>query len=778
MNKRIISLILAMVMVLVVFAGCNNTESKPTDASNDATNATSANTEVVYQDVDLADAVEHEDYTSVYEMIGKYITADMVEEDPDTGLAYVEYEGKTYELGMDFLSMAMVYNCTPAGDFATAEDCFNMWWKLYIQRWNYLAVEVPLYSNQYFDLYNAKMENFVTTPYWSAADAIIATTIKEGEANSVILGSSTDLSGAFRNSSWGKSSPGSSDLDIENLTSGHPTVQTDKNGSYIWNMTALAEEPTSVLNEDGTLTYTIKIKEGLVFSDGSAITAKNYVASLLANSTQVAVAAGGTGVSGLEVVGFDAFKGYIGNVDYAEVKADAKAAAEKTATEAGKTFDADAWEEAYVEPAQYFEGVKLIDDYTFSVTFAEKYANFYYAMAYAAYTPVPMALYLGENEIITDENGSCGLSESFYEKVEKNGTEVFAMADVINANLAWDSDLPYSGPYVVSNYDASSLTATLTLNTNYTGDDARGVASIETITYVKMVEETQTDMFKAGQIDVLAGITGGDQTKAALALVEESPEKYAETHYDRAGYGKLAFRCDLGPVSMTEVRQAIMYTINRPEFAQTFTGGYGSVVHGPYYEGYTAFQANADTINLNHYDYSADDAVAVLEEGGWVYNEKGQEFDPEVDTIRYKKLSGYEMSSQNLQYATVDGAYKTLKINGEYYMPLAINWYGTQPNSVTDQLITAWQTNPNATTELGMYITYTSCDLSTGLYGEYLQIEAYGWDGVAKCAAINFATGFTSAAYNYAHYWTIDPDMYADYSNNYIMDEADFWENY
>ena len=738
--KRIISLTLALILVLGL-AACGSTNEPA------ATNAPAATEPVVaapvFEDIDLADAVEHADYTSVYNMIGSKVTIDMVTEDEDTGLAYVEFEGKTYELGMDFLSMAMVYNCTPAGEYETADDVYNQWWKLYIQRWNWLVPEVPLYSNQYFDLYNAKIENFVTSPYWSPRNAIIAANVKEGADNSVILGSSTELSGAFRNSSWGKSSPGSSDQDIELLTSGHATAYSNFDGAYQWNYTVLAEEPTSVKNEDGTLTYTIKINEGLVFSDGSAINAKNYVASTLANSTAVSVAAGGTGNSGMTLVGYDAFKAYEGEGDKV-----------------------------------YFEGIKLIDDYTFSFTFTSEYADYYYASTYAAVSPTPLALYLGENEIVTDENGSCGLSDGFYAKVEKEGTEVYAMADVINANLAWDSGLPYSGPYTVSNWDASALVATLSLNPNYVGDDIRGKASIETITYVKMVEETQMDQFKSGQIDVLAGITGGEETKAALATVEAEPEKYAETHYDRAGYGKLAFRCDLGPTAMTEVRQAIIYTINRPEFAQTFTGGYGSVVNGPYYEGMAAFKANADTINLNPYSYSADEAVAVLEEGGWIYNDKGEEFVAGTDAIRYKKLSGYELSKANLQYASIDNAYKTLKINGEYYMPLAINWYGTQPNTVTDQLITAWQTNPNATTELGMYITYTSCDFTTGLYGEYLQIEAYGWDGVAKCAAINFATGFNSAIYDMSWYWTIDQSMYADYSNNYLMDEADFWENY
>jgi len=223
---------------------------------------------------------------------------------------------------------------------------------------------------------------------------------------------------------------------------------------------------------------------------------------------------------------------------------------------------------------------------------------------------------------------------------------------------------------------------------------------------------------------------------------------------------------------------AIMYTINRPEFAQTFTGGYGSVVHGAYYAGLPAFQAVKDEIILNQYSYSVDDAIAVLEAGGWTYNEKGQKFVAGKDAVRYKKLSGYELSLDNLKYASTDGKYKTVKINGEYYMPLAFNWYGTQPNPVTDLLLTAWQTNANATTKIGMYITYTSCDFTTGLYGEYLQIEAYGWDGVAKLTGINFATSFNSTIYDFSWNWTIDPELYDDYSAYYLKDEADFLENY
>ena len=734
---RLLSLLLVVVLTVGVFAGCGgNNDSKKKG--------------YVF---DPADVIAHKDYTSVYEKIGSKITADMVVE--KDGLAYVTYEGVEYELGMDFLSMAMVYNCTPDGTkFATAEDVYNFWWKLYVQRWNYQALAVPLYSNQYFDLYNAKIQNFFTTPYWGPADAIIAASVKEGEANSVILGSATELSGAFRNSSWGKSSPGSSDLDIENLTSGYATVQTGPDGAMMWNTKALAETPTSVVNEDGTLTYTIKIKNDLKFSDGSAITAKNYIASILANSTEVSVAAGGTGNSGMQLVGYDEYKAYVGNNDGADVE--------------GEEYKA----------SKYFAGVKLLDDYSFSITFLADYANYYYVQSYASYSPVPVALYLGENTIVVNEDKSCGLSDGFYATKEEDGKNVYTMAEVIVNNLKWDSKLPYSGPYVVKDYDEAALIATLELNPYYPGDDARGKASIKTITYIQIVSETQTDMFKKGEVDVLAGITGGDDTKAALAIVEADPDKYAETHYDRAGYGFIGLRADLGPASFTAVRQAILYTINRLEFAQAFTGGYGSVVHGPYYEGMASFQANKDNIDLNTYDYSSDAAIEVLEEGGWIYNADGTEYDAAKGGIRYKKLEGYERSEQNLKYSSTDGKYKTVKVGDDFYMPLAFNWYGTQPNNVTDMLITAWQNNPNATTKIGMYITYTSCDFTSGLYGEYLQIEDYGWDGVAKCCGINYATGFTSAIYDFSFNWTIDQSMYADYSYTYFMDEADFWENY
>ena len=747
-----------LVMGAFLLVGCGNatkapsTTKAPAQTTTKAGGATTTAAPQGYTGDPLKDAFEREDYTSVYDEIGSQVTIDMVTEDED-GFAHVSVDGVDYTLGMDFLSMAMVYNCEPKGAFDTAEKVYNEWYRYFLQRWNYLVPEIPLYSNQYFDVYNSKIENFHTSPYWGPADAIIGATVRAGETNSVILGSSTQLGGAFRSASWGKSSPAASDNDVMSLTSGYSTIMTDFNGVYHFNMYdaetgygVLKSEPTSVINEDSSVTFTMEIVPGLKFSDGTEIKAKNYIAGLLMDSTAVGVAAGSKGQAGQQVVGFKAFNAYDGTGD-----------------------------------PVYFSGVKLYADneYKWSVTYTADFAGYYYAYLQAGFSPSPLALWLGntnpESMIIMDENGNAGLATAFYAKDTKGE---YLVAKDVKENLKWNSALPYSGPYKVSNYDESSLTATLVLNDQYPGDAYRGKATIATISYIKTEEETQTSKLQAHELDVLAGVTGGDETEAVLALVRDAANNLSETHYDRAGYGKLGFRCDFGPSQFTEVRQAIMYTINRPEFAQTFTGGYGTVVNGPYYEELPAYKANkeAHKIDLNAYTYSTSSANEVLEEAGWVYNADGTAYSG--TGIRYKKLEGAEMTYDNLTFKSTDNKYKTEFANGYYYMPLAINWFGTQPNSVTDQLVTSWKTSKAATEDIGMYITYTTSDFYTALYGELMRIEEYGYTGTPRLNAVNFATSFSSTVYDVSYYWTINPDYYDVYSDAFLMDEADFFANY
>lgn len=686
----------------------------------------------------LTGKVWGEDYTSLYKQFGKDITIADVEEDEETGLCYIEKDGQKYELGLDFLSMAMVYNTKVAGDYETEDDVYAAWWRLYMQRWNTLLPEIPLYSNEYYDLYNAQIKGVAehpTNPFWSPAAALIDWTSEKAD-NSIILGNSTDLSGKFRYSVFGATSPGAADLDVYNLATGLGTVETTKEGGYEYNKTVVKDH-SEVDNEDGSRTYTITIYDDLKFSDGSAITAKDYLVFPLVFSSPVAVAAAGKDhKAGLNFVGFESFNTYDG-------------------TEGSGTKE--------------FAGLRLIDDYTFSITISPDYLPYFYAVTYAGLTPYYRAMWIGDADVKDDGNG-CYLTESFY---AKNGDK-FEKADLITATAQnTDETYPYTGAYVVKSYDNSDKSAVLEINPYFKGNYEGAKPSIQKVVYKKIVTSTQLEDLKAGTLDVIAGITGGDETNEALALADASEGKYVYTHYSRAGYGKLGFRADYGPVKYTEVRQAIAYCMDRAKFAKDFTGGYGGVVDGPYYAGSWMYKAAVEQgMILNAYATSVDSAIEVLTNGGWVYDKDGNEY---VEGVRYKKIPAAEASENDINYKSKDGAYVTTKVGDDYYMPLAINWYGTSDNPFTDQLMTGFENNDNMIAA-GFNVQDTIGDFAPML-DELYQSAVYGYySGSPMYSVFNFATGFNSAVYDYSYQMTIDPGMYDDYSAYYIKDMADvYW---
>ena len=678
------------------------------------------------------------DYTSLYSQFGKETTIADVTEDEETGLCYIEKDGVEYELGLDFLSMAMVYNTQVVDGWDTEDDVYATWWRYYMQRWNYLMPEIPLYANEYYDLYNAQIkgtDEHPTNPYWSPASALIDWT-SEKEDNSIIMGNTTDLSGKFRYAAFGGSNPGAADLDVQNLSTGLETVAITKEGGFEWNPTVVKSHEET-MNEDGTRTYTVTIYDDLKLSDGTPVTVKNYVVFPMVFSSPVGVAAAGKDhQSGMTLEGFKTFNTYDG-------------------TEGSGTKE--------------LAGLRMIDDYTYSITVSADYANYFYAISYAGLSAYDVSLWIGDADVKDDGNGVY-FTDDFY---AKEGDK-YVMADhIVTASQNTDTTYPYSGPYVVKSYDSADKSAVLELNPNFKGNYEGVKPTIAKVVYKKIVSSTQLEDLKAGTLDVIGGITGGDETNEALALADGSEGKYVYTHYSRAGYGKLGFRADYGPAQFTEVRQAVAYCMDRAKFAKDFTGGYGGVVDGPYYSGSWMYKAAVDQgMILNAYATSVDSAIEVLTEGGWVYDAEGNDY---VEGVRYKKIPGDIATENDINYKSKDGAYVTTKVGDDYYMPLVLNWYGTSDNPFTDQLMTGFASNDNVIAA-GFNVQYTIGDFAPML-DELYQAAVYGYySGSPMYSVFNFATGFTSAAYDYSYQMTIDPAMYDDYSAYYIKDEADiFW---
>lgn len=584
----------------------------------------------------------------------------------------------------------------------------------------------------------------------SCGDDKPGTSSTDSDANTVkgtvVVGNITELSGDFRFPGWGGSSAGAADQDINSLTVGYSTMETNQDGAYVWNNTAVKSHEEKEV--DGNLVITIEINQGLKFSNGADIKAENYLAYILAFSSPVVTAADHPGKAGQVFLGYADFNAYTGE-----------------GSEAGK---------------KEFAGVRLLDEYKFSITIdaASGYYPYYFANTYGAVSPADMTQILGEGASIKDDGNGAYITGNWY---DKNG-DIYAKKDHIAAARYDVTKYPFSGAYVVSKWDEGTKEATLVYNPNFAGNFEGQKPQIETIVYRKIVEDTQLDQFKNGEVDILSGVTGGAETKAALAAVDASNGKFAETHYQRAGYGKIQFDCDFGPTQFASVRQAIAYTINTSEFSATYTGGYGSVVYGPYSPDFAQYKAVKDSLekNLINYSYSLENAKKALIDDGWVYNSKGEAFvegQSGVDSVRYKELTQAQVEAldgANIKYKSVENTdgieYKTVEVNGKYYMPLVINWFGTTNNEVTE-MIAAKLVGTADTKALGMVVRSTVGEFNP-LLGEIYREPTYGYDGTPKYGMFNLATGWNSSVYDYAYNWSLDPAWF-DYSSNKLYDEYD-----
>lgn len=476
----------------------------------------------------------------------------------------------------------------------------------------------------------------------------------------VIIGDVSETSGDIT-PHWAN---GESDYNAYKLVAlGMEPIVNDQTGKWIENP-AVLEKLESVDNEDGSKTYTVTIKDGLKFSDGSPITAENYVfTSMLCASNEFLTDLEASEASSGQYQYYKGFGAY-------------------------STGESDT-----------FEGLHLIDEKTFSVTIDSEFVPYYYGQALLSVNPESMALWVPEDVTLEETENGVKFSDNY--TAEYIGDKV--------DEARWNYNIN-SGAYMLTAYDENAYTYTLTKNPNFPGNFEGQTANIETVLIKYTPQDTMMDQLKTGAVDILYQVPDGDQIEQGLDMVEEGGFDYL--NYGRAGYGMISFKCNQGPTQFEEVRHAVAYLLDRVTFAQTFTGGHGLVVNGPYGSQQWMAEEYAEEIDgLNAYTYSLDSAIAELEAGGWVYNEDGSDYSG--SGIRYKKLD--------------DGT----------YMPLIIEWFSSENNSVSDLLVTSLQQNPDVEAA-GMKINQTVGSFTDLLTNYYDNSEENSYQ------MFNLATGFSN----------------------------------
>ena len=527
----------------------------------------------------------------------------------------------------------------------------------------------------------------------------------EPHDNKVIYGSSTEISGDLGNAWW---SNNASDKLVRDLINDYDVIVFDQFGQMKVNET-VAESVTDETDSEGVLTYTVKIKQGLVYNNGTPITAADYVAYALVQLSPATLQAGAT-INADTTVGGTAYQ-----------KGESKV----------------------------LSGVRLIDEYTYSISIPAEYAQYYYGLTYASLSPLYLPLYSSADLTVKDDGEGAYL----------DGGEL--VADEINASRYVYEGRVAAGPYVIKSLDTGALTATLEINPNYAGNFEGQKPSIKTIVVVKAEDDTMMDAFQTGEITFLSQLSDGDQIETAMDMVDDGGYSYC--HYTRNGYGKIMFQCDGGPTQFAAVRQAIAYLLDREEFTSTFTGGYGSVVNGPYSTAQWMYQDSEELFNekLNNYSYDPAKAVELLEADGWTLNADGTPYSG--TGVRYKEVT----AEQAGDYA------KNVKLdNGKILMPLYIMWASSENNPVSD-LLSTMLCNGKQTAEAGMVIEQNNMafpELLNWIYRDKTVGDQYG---VFTYGMFNLATGFAEV-YDYAFNFASDPEseyVKMGYNQNYIFDK-------
>ena len=387
------------------------------------------------------------------------------------------------------------------------------------------------------------------------------------EKGTIVYGSSTELGGDFAPDSWWTNN--ATDKMVRNLTNDYTVITTNQGGEYVVNPT-IANNIESVVNPDGSKTFTVTINEGLTYNNGEEIKAADFLWAEVFSCSKVAMDVGAK---------MTGYLTYVGGQEY------------------------------YDGAATAVSGIRLIDDYTFSVTIVADKIPYYYDLRYIQLQPLSIKYWLGDGVELKDDGEGCYIAGDF----SKDG--VGAQLEYARFNAG--EDRVSAGPYNLVAFDKGSLQATLTINPNYAGNFEGQKPSVEKIVVTKTEDATWADALKTGAFNFYDTVTDGDQINTALDIIAEGGFNYVQ--FDRAGYGMLNFQCDFGPTQFEAVRHAVALLLDRNEFANTFCQGWGGVVNGMYGTGLWQYQEAEEWLEmtLNPYSYDPEKAKELLKEAGY-----------------------------------------------------------------------------------------------------------------------------------------------------------------
>lgn len=478
---------------------------------------------------------------------------------------------------------------------------------------------------------------------------------------------------------------------IKDLTSGYQyyaTYTISAEGEIILN-SVVVDAMMVEDDEEGNRTYTFRIYDDLMFDDGSPITAANFVFQTLWDASPQWRIAGATSTSGENLVGYAEY-----NNAEAETEADA-----------GSETD-------------FFYGVKLLNDYEFSMTIDAELLPYIWETSYVMSYPISIDAYAPGASIEANENGT-----------RITGVDLMAAANAVAGGERFAPTVS-AGPYSFVSFENQIVT--LKVNENFIGDLYGQKPKFEFITQAEVPQDLDVQMVINDEIDLVTGVIEGAKIEAAKA----APNVFDHS-YLRAGYGYFGFHCDFGPTADVNLRWGLASLVDRSEVIDYVLGGYGGTVDAEYGLAQWMYQEKRSELasRLQPISFNIEVANEYLDMTDWRFEEDGE--------------TPFDAEKANSQ-----GTYLRHNADGE---ALIMEHLGTEDNEITDVLeIIMVRNAPLA----GIQYNFTRGDFAMLLDNFYYGFEL-GED--RKYHSFNLAVNFT-------------PDFDPYYSSNH-SDFAGTWIN-
>ena len=424
----------------------------------------------------------------------------------------------------------------------------------------------------------------------SAALAQEALAAEPRDPQTLVLGQTTMMNGNFFSDLWGNNS---ADIDVRTILHEYPLVSWTNAGNYQVNEMVVRSLETQTQG-NGDRVYTITLNPGLKYSDGSDITAKDYVFNfLLMTSPQIA-----------ELAGMSAARDYVDGF---------------TAYQSGES--------------ETFSGIRLLSDLSFSVKVTAENLPYYFELNYVNVGPLPYKVLVPGSDIKDDGEG-----------VYVDGDFT---AETLRSTLLGDGGyLTYpsvtSGPYRLVKYDAAAHEAEFEINPYYLGNYEGQIPTIQRILFREVKNENIIKELSEGTVDLVNKVTEGKVIDESVTLTEGGA--YSAVPYPRTGSGFLAIAAEREFTSSVTLRQALAYMINYDTLPQEFLNGYGERVYGYYGLGQWMPQERLEQLEqMQDYTLDLEKAEELLIRDGWTYDETGKAYAAGAGKLRHKLFGeGYK----------------------------------------------------------------------------------------------------------------------------------------